>query len=370
MTAQIRTQPDAAFLEKLEANAVRFARGAGDIVLGHFRTALDVEYKARGQSSPVTVADRESEEYLRRMITETYPTHSILGEEGKDWAGSGDDFTWVLDPVDGTANFISGLPIFAVSIGVLFDGEPVAAAIFVPTSSFLQTGVYHARRGSPAFLDDTPIMVAAQPAPESSKLAALPGFFWRRIRFGGTLRQSHGEPRTLGSIAVELALTASGTLQYAFFNRPKIWDVAAGVLLVRQAGGLALAQPRRSAPWLPLSRFESPPSRRRGHPGAFSPARNERSDQPARENPAQALERLRNWGAAVVVGNPEMAWAVAGSIQRRPDLFRPIGAIVKKAVQLPLFTNGTRRPRVTPSGKGPRSAESRKEGNEGPPRAS
>lgn len=317
MTAHTEVRPlDAAFLEELEANAVRFARGAGDIVLGHFRTALKVEYKARGHTSPVTVADRESEEYLRKVIAETYPTHSILGEEGKDLAGAGEGFIWVLDPVDGTANFISGLPLFAVSIGVLHEGEPVAAAVFVPTSSLLQTGVYHARKGSPAYLDDTPVAVATQPAPERSKLVALPGFFWRRVRFTGDLRRRHGEPRTLGSIAVELALTASGTLQYAFFNRPKIWDVAAGVLLVKQAGGLTLAQEKNHGPWLPLGRFDTPPG-----------------DGPE-------LERMRSWGASLVVGNPEMAWAVAGGIQRRTDLLRPVRAVVRKAAQLPLFKNG------------------------------
>lgn len=317
MSTQTQAHPlDAAFLEELEANAVRFAYGAGEIVLGHFRTALTVEYKSHGHTSPVTVADRESEEYLRRVITETYPTHSILGEEGQDLTGTGDGFTWVLDPVDGTANFISGLPLFAVSIGVLFEGEPVVAAMFVPTSSLLQTGVYHARKGHPTLLDDTPVTVATQPAPERSKLVGLPGFFWRRIRFTGELRKSHGEPRTLGTVAVELALTASGTLQYVFFNRPKIWDVAAGVLLVKQAGGLVLVQNRSRQPWLPLNRFETPPG----------------------EGPE--LERLRGWGMRVVAANPEMAWFVAGGLQSRQDLLHPLGAIVKRAVQLPLFRNG------------------------------
>ena len=308
--------PDAGFLEELEANAVRFAHEAGEIVLSHFRTALAVEYKTRGRTNPVTVADRESEEYLRRVITEAFPDHSILGEEGKDLVGGDSGFTWVLDPVDGTANFISGLPLFAVSIGVLHRGEPVAAAIFVPTSGLLQQGVFHARRGSAAYLDDTEIAVAPYPRPEPPRLVALPGQFYRRMRFTGELRSSHGEPRTLGSIAVEMALTACGTLQYAFFNRPKIWDIAAGVLLVRQAGGLCLSKPRRQDPWLPLDRFQAPRSE------------------------GGEMERLREWGASIVVGNPEIAWAVATSIQRRADLLRPVGVLVGKVKQLPLFRNG------------------------------
>lgn len=310
MTTQAPTQE---LLQEIEANAVRFGREAGEIILRHFRTALAVEYKAQGRHSPVTVADRESEEYLRKVITETYPDHNILGEEGEDLLNRGSDFTWVLDPVDGTANFISGLPLFAVSIGVLHRGEPVVGAIFVPTSSFLQQGVFHACRGGAAYLDETPIAVSQHPVPEPSVLAGLPGNFGRRIRFSGDLRRNHGEPRTLGSVAVELALTAQGTLQYAFFSRPKIWDVAAGVLIVRQAGGLTLVQERHHSPWSPLNRFNAPPGK------------------------GSEMERLRDWGAGVVVGNPEMSWTVASSIQHRTSLLRPVGALIRKARQLPLF---------------------------------
>lgn len=310
MTTQAPAQE---LLQEIEANAVRFGREAGDIALRHFRTTLNVEYKARGQHSPVTVADRESEEYLRKVITESYPDHNILGEEGEDLLNRGSEFTWVLDPVDGTANFISGLPLFAVSIGVLHRGEPVVGAIFVPTSGLLQQGVFHAYRGGPAYLNDTPIMVAQQPAPEPSVLAGLPGNFGNRIRFKGELRHNHGEPRTLGSVAVELALTAQGTLQYAFFNRPKIWDVAAGVLILRQAGGLTLIQERRHGPWNPLNRFNAPPGQ------------------------GTEMERLRNWGAGVVVGNAEMCWTVASCLQPRMQLLRPVGALIRKAKQLPLL---------------------------------
>ncbi len=304
-------------LAALETSAVEFAKGAGEIALRHFRTTLNVEYKAKGNTSPVTIADKECEDYLRQQITKNYPTHAILGEEGENLAGSEDSpYVWVLDPIDGTANFISGLPLFAVSVGLLHHGEPVAAAIWVPTSGYLQQGVFHAHRGGQAFFEDTPVKVAPEPAPVRSRLVGLPSYFGGRLRFTGDLRQNHGEPRSLGSICVELCLVSCGTLQYSFFNRPKVWDVAAGVLIVRQAGGLTLVQPRRHSQWEPLNRFQSP------------------------SGGGTELDRLRNWGMGVVVANPEMAWTVATNIQHRPNLMRPVAAAVSKAKQLSLFRNG------------------------------
>lgn len=265
-----------------------------------FRTSLDVEYKTQGQRDPVTAADKESESFLQAAIQDAYPTHSILGEEGSADVGREPDFLWALDPLDGTVNFINGLPFFAVSVGVLYRGEPIAGAIFVPTSGLLQQGVFHARRGSAAFFEETSISVARHPLPQSSRLTGLPANYSRMMRFSGPIRQTVGDVRALGSIAVELVLTACGTMQYAVFNRAKLWDVAAGVLVVKQAGGLSLTQDRRGGPWYPLQRF-TPPQK-----GATGP------------------EGYRQWNNAVVVGNPEIAWAVATHLHRPPRIMRSI----------------------------------------------
>ncbi|MBI2887135.1 MAG: inositol monophosphatase [Chloroflexi bacterium] len=304
---------DAAFLAELEARAVGYARGAGDILLRHFDSSLEVRYKSGGKHDPVTNADRESEEYLRAAISAAYPDHSILGEEGDDHQGSGTDFLWVLDPLDGTTNYLNRLPFFAVSVGVLYRGEPVAAAIYVPTSGLLQEGVFHARLGGPTSLDGNPVQVASNPTPQPSQLTSLPAHYWRRMRFSGEIRRAPGEVRALGSIALELALTASGTLQYAIFDFPRIWDVAAGVLLVKQAGGLALLQPGRGRPWAPLGRFEP---------------------RPVKDG---SLGGYRKWSGTVVVGNPEIAWAVATSLRRPVRILAPVRAALRRVRQLPLW---------------------------------
>ncbi len=305
--------PTPEFLEALEANAVRFARSAGAIILQHFQTNVSVEYKSRGNRDPVTAADNASEEYLQHAIHEAYPSHSVLGEEGHDIIGENADFLWALDPLDGTVNFLNGLPFFAVSIGVLFRGEPVAAAVYVPTSSVLTEGVFHARLGGEAFFEERRLAVCDNPLPEGAQLSSLPGHYWGQMRFSGELRRSLGEVRTLGSIAVELALTASGTMQYAVFNAPKIWDVAGGVLLVKCAGGLALSQSRRGQPWLPLPKFE---------PMAGA---------------QDALDGYRRWSQTVIAGNPEIAWALAEHMYRPSHPLQPVRELVRKVKQLPLW---------------------------------
>jgi len=310
------TAPSDAELAQIEADAVAFARGAGEILLRYFRTNVEVEYKGTGKGDPVSVVDRESEQYLHAAIHAKYPGHSVLGEEGANHDGDGSGYLWVVDPLDGTTNFLNRLPFFAVSIGVLHHGVPVVGAVFTPTSGLLEQGVYHAHLGGGAYFEGHRIHVVHNPLPEADHLSGLPGGFWRRIRFSGEVRQSPGEVRTLGSIAVELALTADGTLQYSVFGAPKIWDVAGGVLLVREAGGLSLTHTDRSKPWTPLERFE---------PGAGG----------------ATAEGYKNWRGGVVAGNAEMAWNVATHMYGAPrpgEMAKPVVNALKWArQQLPLF---------------------------------
>ena len=149
MTQQAIEGLEAAQLEEIERRAVEFARKAGEILLGHFRQPLQIEYKSEGRRDPVTQADRESEDWLRSAISEAFPDHGIVGEENPNSEHGSADFVWVLDPLDGTTNFLNGLPVFASSIGVLYRGRPAVAAIFVPGPD--GGSVVHARRGGGAF---------------------------------------------------------------------------------------------------------------------------------------------------------------------------------------------------------------------------
>jgi myo-inositol-1(or 4)-monophosphatase len=280
---------DAALLEEIEAHAVYIARGAGRILLEHFRQPLEVKFKGKKNRDPVTVADGRSEEYLKAAIKEKFPRHSILGEEGGTLYESDSPFTWVLDPLDGTANFMNGLPLFAVSVGVLWRGQPVAGSIYVPVSHLAVPGVYHARRGNGSYLDGEKIEIARMSS--GRPLAQVPPGLAGRL--SGKSRKTPHEARNLGSIALEFALTAGGVFQYALSGRPKIWDVAAGVVIVKEAGGLALTRSKRGNNWLPLERF-----------------------QPGQADGPRALEDLRGWSAPLLVGTPDAARQVAEDLRR------------------------------------------------------
>ena len=140
-------------LSEMESFAVRITRQAGGILLEQFGKPLIVEYKSKGNTNPVTDADRRSEEFLREAILKEYPDHGVLAEEGSQVDSKSSGFIWVLDPLDGTVNYLNGLPVFGVSVGVLYKGEPVLGCIFTPSPTRSDGSVYHARRGNGAFQD-------------------------------------------------------------------------------------------------------------------------------------------------------------------------------------------------------------------------
>lgn len=281
---------DISLLTEIEAHAVAIAQGAGQILLENFRKPIEVQFKDKNKSDPVTSADHHSEEYLKKAITERFPDHAILSEERGVLRKSDSPFVWVVDPLDGTANFINNLPLFAVSIGVLWKGQPVVGSIYTPVSHCATEGVYHACLGKGAFLNGKKIGVVTEP-PEHP-LSEIPVQFGNRFRLSGKNRIKPHEARNLGSIALELALTACGVFQYAFFGSPKIWDAAAGVLLVKESGGLVFTRRTKGRKWLQLEQFRS-----------------------EKDNDGEILEYLRGWSAPLVVGAPEITEEVVKSIR-------------------------------------------------------
>lgn len=268
----------AAQLEEIERRAVAFARGAGDILLDHFRKPLEIEYKTEGRRDPVTQADRASEDWLRSAIATAFPDHGIVGEENANSEHGSAEFVWVLDPLDGTTNFLNGFPVFASSIGVLHRGRPAVAAIFVPGPD--GGAVIHARRGAGAFQDGRPISVTPNAEPERGRLTGMPSWYWRMWGFRDGLQRRLGEVRSLGSVAYEMTLVARGSMQLVLFAQPKIWDVAAGILLVEEAGGRVLEKQAWRGPWSEFASF--------GDEGV-------------------SLDELHDWRGAILAGGAEVA---------------------------------------------------------------
>jgi len=281
---------DVSLLEEIEAHAIYIAQEAGQILLEHFRKPLEVQFKGKNKSDPVTTADHRSEEYLKRVIGEKFPQHGILSEEGEELRKSDSPFIWVIDPLDGTSNFLNGLPLFAVSIGVLWKGRPVVGSIYVPVSHRATEGVYHACLGKGAFFNGERIEVAIEPS--GRPLSEIPVQYGSRFHLSGKSRKELYEARNLGSIALELAMTACGIFQYALFGSPKLWDVAAGVLLVKEAGGLAFTKRSRERNWLLLEQF-----------------------QLEQGNNKETLENLRSWSSPLIVGASDTTRKVVKDIR-------------------------------------------------------
>jgi myo-inositol-1(or 4)-monophosphatase len=311
---------DDSLLAEIEAHAIYIAQQAGQILLEQFRKPLEVQFKDKKKSDPVTAADHLSEEYLKSVIREKFPSHSILSEEGGTLCESGSPFVWVLDPLDGTINFMNGLPLFAVSVGLLWKGQPVIGSIYVPVSHRATEGVYHACLGRGAFFNSERLEAGTKPS--GRPLSEIPAQFGSRFRLSGKSRKEPHEARNLGSIALELAMASCGVFQYALFGSPKLWDVAAGVLLVKEAGGLAFIRMPGGRNWQLLERF-----------------------QLEQNNDSEALENLRSWSYPLVVGAPDTAGKVVKDIRIHRTPLSWLKALYRPGVKgHGIVKHGTRAP--------------------------
>jgi myo-inositol-1(or 4)-monophosphatase len=309
--------------------------------MDYFTKPLEVSYKSPNERSPVTDADKASDAYLQAEIQRRFPTHTILSEEGDDDANIRSAVTWVLDPLDGTNNFMNRLPIFGVSIGVLEGDRPVVGALFIP-SIFSREGlshkggsgegsVFHARAGGGARCDGAPLTLGPGQKPGNHLLAAVPGYFWRMFNLRPQLRSSVGEMRTTGSVAYELAMTSQGTFQYAVFRGPKLWDVAGGLVVVREAGGSVLAQQPGVRGWQQFERFHT-----------------------ARAQELPTHGELRAWSATLVAGTTEAVAFVAPGLRYRRyrlrRLWRRIRQMLRRKQQPPAGQPQAQQPSAAPSG--------------------
>ncbi len=294
---------------EIEAGATEMARRAGEILQAHFGRPLEVEYKDKEKQDPVTSVDKESHTYLCEAISRQFPEHGILSEESSpdEMEAPAADFLWVLDPLDGTTNFLNGLPIYAVSIGVLHRGALLAAALFIPWPGEKGGCVLHARRGNGTWLDGERLSIPQTEGPQANRLTGLPASFGAQFRLRKGLRHRVGEVRMTGSIVYELAMTTRGICQYVVFGGPRIWDVAAGALIVMEAGGTVLVRRRRGRRWESLTSLG--PSWKSGPP---------------------SLKKLRNWSASLIAGNNQIAPFVAANLRSRFHLRARVARLLRR----------------------------------------
>lgn len=223
--------------DELLATAVRAARAAAPILLRWFGEA-DLEVRTKAANDFVSRADHESEEKLLAVIRAAHPDHHVLAEESGASPGDRSAHEWLLDPLDGTSNFVQGLPYFAISVACRRGEEMLAAAILEPVGGRLFT----AAAGGGAWLDGRPIRVSERPGLAGAFLAT--GYPFKAHRaldlylevFREVFRQARAI-RRCGAAALDLAYTAAGVYDGFFEFRLAPWDLAAGSLLVREAGG-------------------------------------------------------------------------------------------------------------------------------------
>jgi len=219
--------------------AVKAARRAGSIIN---RAALEggaLEVKAKNKNDFVTQVDKAAEQAIIGVIHTAYPDHSILAEESGDTPGARAEYRWVIDPLDGTTNYIHGFPQYCVSIALEHRGVPTHGVVYDPGKNELFT----ASRGRGAFLDDRRMRVSkcirlqdalvgtGFPYKEVSRL----DLYMRQLR---TMMTSSAGVRRAGAAALDLAYVAAGRLDAFWEMGLSRWDMAAGALLIQEAGGM------------------------------------------------------------------------------------------------------------------------------------
>jgi myo-inositol-1(or 4)-monophosphatase len=219
--------------------AVRAARNAGDIIVRHLNRIDHLTIASKERNDFVSEADRQAEAEIIAVIRKAYPGHGILAEESGSQRGDNDEFQWIIDPLDGTTNFLHGFPQFAVSIALKHKGRLEQAVVYDP----LRQELFTASRGSGAFLDNRRIRVSRQTVLTGALLGT--GFPYKNQRhldaylsmFRALIVDTAGIRRP-GSAALDLAYVAAGRLDGFWEIGLSAWDMAAGVLLIHEAGGL------------------------------------------------------------------------------------------------------------------------------------
>jgi myo-inositol-1(or 4)-monophosphatase len=217
---------------------VAAARKAARSLKRDFGEVENLQVSLKGPANFVSAADRRAEETLYAELSRARPGYGFLGEEGGRREGTDKSHTWIVDPLDGTTNFLHGIPHFAISIGLARDDTVVAGVISNPANDEL----YTAERGKGVFLNDQRLRVAARKRLADSVVACgLPHLGRGDLALGrrelGQVQERVAGLRRFGAAALDLAFVAAGRFDGYWERDMSPWDLAAGTLMVREAGG-------------------------------------------------------------------------------------------------------------------------------------
>ncbi len=223
---------------KFMSTAVKAARLAGKVILDNLGNISKGDIGIKQASDFVTRVDRESEEVIINTIREKFPRHFFLAEESAKENG-GDRYRWIIDPLDGTTNYIHGYPVFSVSIALQYNKETILGVVFDP----LKDELFTAEKGRGAFLNKHPIKISEVNDLKDSLITT--GFPFRRkeiiewyLKLFHNIFLRVSDLRRAGSAALDLAYLACGRCEGFFEIGLSPWDIAAGEILVNEAGGI------------------------------------------------------------------------------------------------------------------------------------
>ncbi|MDQ0348490.1 inositol monophosphatase family protein [Ancylobacter vacuolatus] len=217
---------------------VQAVRKAGRSLIRDFGEVENLQVSLKGPANFVSNADRKAERILQDELTKARPSYGFIMEESGEVDGTDESHRWIIDPLDGTTNFLHGIPLFCVSLALARDGVPVAGVIYNPVTDEL----FVAEKGAGAFMNDRRIRVAARRnLADAVVCCGLPhmgrGDFARFGREYASVAPKVAGLRRTGTAALDLAWVAAGRFD-AFWERGlSPWDMAAGIVMVREAGG-------------------------------------------------------------------------------------------------------------------------------------
>jgi myo-inositol-1(or 4)-monophosphatase len=218
---------------------VKAARRAGRSLKRDLGEIENLQVSLKGPANFVSLADKRAEQMLLEDLTKARPGYGFVGEEGGLREGQDKSHTWIVDPLDGTTNFLHGIPQFAISIGLQREGTMIAGVIYNPANDEL----YLAERGKGAFLNDQRLRVAGRRKLADSVIACgLPhigrGDFKLSLAELGEIQPKVAGLRRFGAAALDMAFVAAGRLDGFWERNLQAWDMAAGQIIVREAGGI------------------------------------------------------------------------------------------------------------------------------------
>ena len=207
---------------------IKASEKASKSLIRDFGELEKLQVSSKGPSDFVTNADIKAEKIIIEELIKSKRNYSIISEESKNEFENNNDKAWIIDPIDGTTNFLHGVPHFSISIALKFKNEIVSGLVYDP----IKDEMYYAEKNNGAYLNNQRIRVSNKKSIDSC-LFAIGGSSIEEIKFKNniTIRRS-------GSAALDMAYVAAGKFDGCFQKNIKIWDIAAGIILVKEAGGI------------------------------------------------------------------------------------------------------------------------------------